>query len=293
MNSTGGRVKRKFIVGDEWLYFKFYCGPKIAEVILIEKIKPIVDYLIDKAIIDQFFFIRFADPDYHIRIRFHIIKLQDLNLVLKLINTELKKFVNDKIISTITYDTYNREIERYGESTICLIEKIFFYDSVAVIKYLSSENDDNKWKWGIKMMDSLLDEWGIDIYGKQHLFQILADAYFEEVNGDKNLRLQIDQKFRKEKQEIRKFICRERFEESIENRFILDIGSLIKELRNEIDNSDADLFSILSSIIHMHFNRLFRTKQRLHEMIIYYFMNKYYKSEIARLKYSNTNAINV
>ena len=38
-------------------------------------------------------------------------------------------------------------------------------------------------------------------------------------------------------------------------------------------------FPMLNSIIHMHVNRMFRTKQRKNECVIYYLLLKYYKSQ--------------
>jgi hypothetical protein len=36
----------------------------------------------------------------------------------------------------------------------------------------------------------------------------------------------------------------------------------------------------------MMLNRLFRSKNRLHELVLYDFMNRYYKSELAKEKYN-------
>ena len=41
----------------------------------------------------------------------------------------------------------------------------------------------------------------------------------------------------------------------------------------------------LTSVIHMHVNRMFRTNQRACEMVIYWYLSKYYKSKKAKLKY--------
>jgi len=42
---------------------------------------------------------------------------------------------------------------------------------------------------------------------------------------------------------------------------------------------------LLKSYLHMMTNRLFYSKNRLHELILYDFMYRYYTSEIARNKY--------
>jgi len=45
----------------------------------------------------------------------------------------------------------------------------------------------------------------------------------------------------------------------------------------------------MASYSHMMVNRLFKSKQRLHEMVLYDFLHRYYKSEIARQKYAGIN----
>ena len=56
-----------------------------------------------------------------------------------------------------------------------------------------------------------------------------------------------------------------------------------KQLAVSVDN-------LLISYIHMFMNRLFRSKQRLHEMVIYGFLFRYYRSQLAQSKHSNINA---
>jgi hypothetical protein len=36
--------------------------------------------------------------------------------------------------------------------------------------------------------------------------------------------------------------------------------------------------------LHMHYNRLFKVRQRFHEFVIYHLMSKFYNSAIARKK---------
>lgn len=44
----------------------------------------------------------------------------------------------------------------------------------------------------------------------------------------------------------------------------------------------VEITSLLTSLIHMSLDRWFRTKNRLHEMVIYEFLSRYYAFEIAR-----------
>ena len=73
-------------------------------------------------------------------------------------------------------------------------------------------------------------------------------------------------------------------------------SSSLKPLSEEILKLEKDsqlempLNDLMASYSHMLINRLFKSKQRTHELVLYDFLHRYYKSEIARRKYSKLNA---
>jgi len=62
--------------------------------------------------------------------------------------------------------------------------------------------------------------------------------------------------------------------------------SIVKEIISLNYNKQllVPLNDLMGSYIHMMCNRLFKSKQRMHELVIYTFLLKYYESEIARAK---------
>ena len=48
-------IQRNFILGDSWLYYKIYTGPKTSDAVLTEIIKPIAEELIEQGIITNGF----------------------------------------------------------------------------------------------------------------------------------------------------------------------------------------------------------------------------------------------
>jgi len=75
-------LKRSFILGDEWIYFKLYSGAQTADRILESSIKPSMDNLL-KGKIDQWFFVRYADPDLHLRVRVHCRSSENVGFVIQ------------------------------------------------------------------------------------------------------------------------------------------------------------------------------------------------------------------
>ena len=63
-------IQRSFTVGDNWLYYKIYTGSRTSDMILLDIIKPLTESLLNDDVIDKWFFIRYNDPDAHIRLRF-------------------------------------------------------------------------------------------------------------------------------------------------------------------------------------------------------------------------------
>ena len=66
------------------------------------------------------------------------------------------------------------------------------------------------------------------------------------------------------------------------NRRKNDLEEITKKLNKEELQWISDYS--LSSLIHMTMNRFFKSKNRLHEMVIYFFLYKYYDSYLARFE---------
>jgi len=295
-------IQRTFMLGSEWIFYKLYCGAKTADRILTEIIKKLSDELIGNGFIDQWFFIRYADPDLHLRVRFH---LKDENLageVLSIGSKCLNHFMKLGLIWKVQTDTYNRELERYGSNTMLLSEELFWHDSDMILSILDmiegDAGEDIRWLIGIRGVDELLNDFSYSMENKLKLLETLKTGFGEEFNMNRNLKKQLDEKFRIEREKINKVLDRRQDSDSdIKPLFNLliqksekihPIASQILKIR-DADNLMVDLNSLLSSYMHMRLNRLFKSRQRLHELLVYDFLYRNYKSEIARKKYENKN----
>jgi len=290
-------MQRKFVIGDEWLYYKLYCGPKTADEILTQVIGPLKNELLEKGIIDKWFFIRYSDPKLHLRIRFHYNKPEHISVIINSINNAIKSYLEQDLISKIQIDTYQRELERYGENSIVLAEELFFHDSDMIVSFIDMiEGDEGeiiRWLFGLRAIDSLLNDFLFDDTKKLQLLEGLKEGFGKEFGMNKALKLQLDKKFRSERQSINDIFEGKYGLENIDSLITLleqksiRIKSISKEILNkEEENSlERPLLDIIGSYIHMLLNRLFKSKQRMHEMIMYDFLYRYYKSEIAKKKY--------
>ncbi|MES2518852.1 MAG: lantibiotic dehydratase, partial [Bacteroidota bacterium] len=291
------QITRSFSIGSEWLYVKLYGGVKSLDKILGEVIHPLVNELLSKNIIEKWFFIRYEDPDKHLRLRFsHSQRVDFWSIVLAKLNEALKPYLDEGIIYKIQTDTYQREIERYGLNTMALSELVFLHDSEAVAGFLSLIEGDAgekyRWLFGLRGLDMLLDDFGYDLPQKAQLMNQIKNGFFNEFGGGDKLRHQLNDKYRLERNAIESILDSsqdtDEFSPAIDflNKRSEKLQEINRQLRqNQSDDDQTKSHDyLMQSYIHMMMNRLFLTNNRAHELVIYYFLDRYYESCLARQK---------
>ncbi len=63
------KIIREFNFGSEWLYYKIYCGVEFADTLLSNHIGTVLQKNQQLGVLDKWFFIRYSDPDFHLRLR--------------------------------------------------------------------------------------------------------------------------------------------------------------------------------------------------------------------------------
>jgi lantibiotic biosynthesis protein len=128
---------RRFEPGSAWLFAKLY-GPKsMADRLLTETITPLRDRLRAAELIDRWFFIRYLDPDRHLRVRFHGRPHHLMHEVLPALHEAIAPALDRGIAYRMSLDTYEREVERYGGlEGVELMEAAAEADSDAVLDVL-------------------------------------------------------------------------------------------------------------------------------------------------------------
>ncbi len=207
-------VQRDYILGDQWFYFKIYTGVKTADTILTEVIEPLCNRLFEKNLIDKWFFIRYTDPDFHLRIRFKIIDINRISEIILVLNSMLKPYIDLHLVSKFQTEAYSRELERYGYNTIEETESLFFYDSQMTLQMLNQiegdEGETHRWHFACLAVDFLLNDFGFSETEKFDHMNRLQQGFGQEFGMNTQLKVQLDDKFRKERQQIRSFLLREK-----------------------------------------------------------------------------------
>jgi len=290
------QIQRTFIPGSEWLYIKLYTGNKTADKILVKVIAPVIKELQKQNVIDKWFFIRYADPDFHLRVRFH---LPDVNLtgkVIVILHEKLKYYVKHNLVWKIQYDTYNRELERYGNDLIEESEDLFRIDSDCALLLVGKLNvlpDENyRWMIALKMMDSFLSAFSYDLSQKAIFFTQRSEAFKREFGFNEHNAKQFNTKYREHKKTVEAILKESITDANVLSlylplkKYVRQLGPITQTIKRKSEKrKDISIESLVGSYIHMMLNRLFRSKNRKHELVLYDFMRRYYKSELARGKY--------
>jgi len=289
-------ITRKYILGSEWLFYKIYTGNKTSDKILTDYILPLSNELENRKIIEKWFYIRYSDPDPHIRLRFNIKCINDIPTIIEQINLSFNQLILSGIVSKIVVDTYIRELERYGFTNIENTEKLFHIDSKASMHFLSINKSKNKedlrWHWALINIDQMLSDFGFDIENKQKLFTFSEISFSQEFDlSKKENKIQLDAKFRNKREEINSILDREgKYFEGYEALYsILQIRSsntseIIKRIKKSLTEEGLEITEVVMSYIHMTLNRIFVTRIRENELMIYNLLAKYYNSTIAKKK---------
>ncbi len=284
-------MKRSFVLGQEWLYYKIYCGVRISDQVLLDIISPLTLRLLDEGLIKKWFYIRFRDPHYHIRFRLLLANVDSLNTIIDHFNTMSKTFLDQELIWKIQTDTYKRELERYGINTMELSETIFFHDSVLINNAMDLVKDEElHFLFALKCVDEFINIFEFSHDNKMSFLRDNANSFMQEHDLNKITKVSIDKKYRGMRQKLDSFLVPDDMPCGYEK-----LNSLLSIRNNHIELCKIRILELarnkklmvpiqdlLSSYIHMFVNRAFRDRQRYFEMITYIFLAKYNTSLAVR-----------
>jgi thiopeptide-type bacteriocin biosynthesis protein len=128
---------RMFLPGGEWLYLKLYTGRSLADR-AIQQIRPLIGEFHSAGLCDKWFFVRYADPEPHLRLRIHGDPAALCARVLPALESLASDGFRSKVFWRAQVDTYVREVERYGgPAGIELAETVFCLDSNAALELVA------------------------------------------------------------------------------------------------------------------------------------------------------------
>jgi thiopeptide-type bacteriocin biosynthesis protein len=292
--ASQGDEQRRFLPGDTWLYVKLYCGQSAADEVLRRAVAPVREEAMATGAAESWFFVRYQDPEPHVRVRFSGDPGRLYGEVLPALHAAARPLLEEGTLWRIQLDTYEREVERYGGARgIELCEQIFWHDSDAVLDIVSmlqgDAGADARWRLALRGADMLLDDLGLDFAARLELVRRIRDAFRDEFKAGTALYKQIGERFRRERQSLFDLLARDPARDldselapglellAQRSTHVRAIAAALRAAR-----LDAPIASFAGSLVHMHINRLLHASQRAQELVLYDFLFRWYDSRRAR-----------
>jgi thiopeptide-type bacteriocin biosynthesis protein len=288
-----------YLPGSEWQYFKIYCGQSQVDELLTQHIVPLMHELAQKDLLQKWFFIRYADPEPHVRIRIlsHNTQ-QDVHAALsQCCANALRQGFGRRVV----VDSYRRELGRYGGvAALEQCETIFHLDSQLIHRFIASDEQQipvaTRWLFAAMSIPALLDAFGLELPEQAALMATLAESFRREFVFGAQQKVQLGAKYRSYRNRLDGLIFGRGSDAAhAEQRAVWQ--ALLQPYRQALQapagtlraleqagELSTPLHPILGSLIHMHCNRLFVANQRMHEAVLYDFMERIYDSRLAALR---------
>ncbi|KUM52061.1 lantibiotic dehydratase [Rheinheimera sp. EpRS3] len=297
INST---TVRRFQPGSKWLSIKLYAANSTVEQILLEDIKPLIETMYAQQSFEQWFFIRYADPDWHIRLRFYGNPQQLYSQLLPQLQQRLAPWLNSNKLHRLELFTYEREVERYGgEQGIVFAENIFRVDSDIILQGLeliTGYGESIRWRLALQLSDALQDAFGYSLPEKLKLISELRHKFGQEFQEHTHLRNQLGKKYREQADYIRQDFSANQPDSNhtqttkplseLRQRYLQTLEPIAQQLiqLQQTDSLTCSLDTLVASLLHMLNNRIFKAYGREQEFVVYDFLRRRYLSEGSKHK---------
>jgi lantibiotic biosynthesis protein len=295
---------RVFAPGSEWLYAKLYSGSATADQVLRDVVAPVVASMRAAGVFDRWFFIRYDDPDHHLRIRFRGPPARLAAELLPALHAAAEPFIAGGRVGKIQLDTYEPEWSRYGgPAGLEIGERLFAIDSDACLAILDlmggDEGLDAAWRLTLVGIDQLFGDLGLDLDERHRIARNAATMLRGEYGSGEGAPLAtvadkaLGDRFRRERASLEQLFDPARRMETIfapgievldaRSRALAPVVAALAEAERAgaLTSTVADM---AWSYAHMFANRMLRSAPRAQEMVLYDFLVRLYESRKARAR---------
>ena len=259
---------------NNWLYLKLYGHPSKADEQLQQQIYPFIKKQLKLGTIKKWHFIRYRDPDFHLRLRLLCHDANGKAMNWMMLSEILASLQAQGIFSAVQLDLYQRELERYFPYNINIVEDFFHWDAEWNILLSRAFVEDKELIGATLTTRIIIDQLIADTKERSLFAKTVFDAFFQEFHGDKNLMQSLMHQYQKRR------IDMERMDETLVQRIssMVPCRKLSKVLqllrKNKYDKQQ--IAELCTHLVHMHLNRYFADSPREKEMVTYYFLWRHY-----------------
>jgi len=290
------RVLDRFTPGTEWLQLNLHTGSSAADDVLRELVAPQVARALRSGTVDRWFFVRYSEPDWHLRLFLHGDPAGLLPDVLPSLHAAAAALLQDGTLWNLQIDTYRREVERYGgPDGIEIAEAIFQADSEAVLGIVEllegDEGEHARWRLGLRGIDLLLTDLGLALSEKREVMRTVRASFGQTLGVERRLEHQLSANYRRERGSLEALLdpANDQASELAPGIELLHersrkLAPWVRELdaRARSGRLSQTIQELARSYVHMFTNRLFRSAALAQELVLHDWLGRLYESSLAR-----------
>jgi len=290
------RVRRVFPPGSDWLYLQLHAGISTIDRALV-RLAPVISEQHARGHIDRWFFVRYDDPGWHLRLRLHGAPDALWSQARRALQPTLDELVAEGGVHRVAHDTYRREIERYGgAAAIAIAEQWFHVDSTfvaaCVAALVGDEHAPERFRLALTTTEWLLTALVPDLGERHAMIEQTRDALVaSELGRDVAVSRWLGGYARREREMLASV---GEFEAAADSPLAAlhahadayrpAVAALADELRalERTRRLTVRMTELAQSLVHMHVNRLLRGEHRRQEAVIYDLLGRVYRGRAAR-----------
>jgi len=311
MNPVGGAVPvavPSLRLHDGVLYAKIYGGESVLDKLLRSTLGETAFLLDQSDAVRCWFFVRYADPDPHVRLRV----FGDPEFLAGHALPSLERTCGTADgIWRLVFDAYHPEIDRYGGAIgMALAEEFFHLDSRATLRMMMLCANGNvpvdgavptggvsgRWFLAAVSADRLLRDFRLDLNARCRFTKTYGDVLAEPFRFATTHRKHVGRLYRTVRHVLDEGLADDAPLSSLLSPGVERVfGRRALRIRSWLERMDgahrADALTrswqdMMPSFFHMHCNRIFVSQQRRQEAVLVQLLHKYYTSHVKRNKSS-------
>jgi thiopeptide-type bacteriocin biosynthesis protein len=279
-----GAVSRAY-----WHYIKLYGSEEYLAAFISGELKSLLQQAHQAGLIRRWFFIRYTDPDFHIRLRIEGARPEFGAFLSAFQQNALESRLATHDLSAYVFDNYVPEYSRYGGKALMqFVEELFFHDSNYCLTIMAAAQQQNSdeliWKAALVGALDYLGAFGLNEAEISGLITLQRSGYGAELELAKPQFDSLGLLYKKHRHYIEAAL---RDPSGVEPviRHALALRSRNNASARAVvlaGTTKDGLLAILPSVLHMQANRLFSSNSRPQEFIVWDFLARAHRSGAAR-----------
>ena len=280
---------RAELPGDEWLFAKVYCGTATADRFLVDVLAPLLRDLRADGLVDDWFFVRYRDPDCHLRIRFRGERST-------LWGDASRRFFDAAAtmrphLHKLTIDGYDPEVERYGgAAAMAVAHAVFVADSDAALEIVTHcrGDADTRWQAALLAIDALLDDFGFTLLEKRSFTASARERSAVRIGAGARTRHRLGELFRGKRRELERLWGAPPSELAAAIEALAQRSRTVRRALSRLhairdgEQLTVPFSELVQSYVHMSVNRVLRAAPNEHELALHDMLFRLYDGAVAR-----------